>query len=110
MYKAKITNIEKERHQATNTDFLKVQFDIVDAEGEVLQSKNIGMSVDADKKAVIAEVNKHIAEYGREVENVELNKEKEKANANLKDMKDTLVGETIGVEVDEAEEQEDIKK
>lgn len=95
MYKAKINSAEKVRHQATNSDFIEVIFDIVDAEGVVQVSKQIGMHVASEKKDVIAMVNGHVAEFGRELENRALDAERQKANANVKDIQDTLVGETI---------------
>ena len=145
MYKAKITSAEKVRHQANNSDFLDVSFDIIDTtrslykvlqgleypiegenqqgmihkiddilkltveqagefaegliervKGDVVQvSKRISMDIASTKEEVVEEVNKHIAEHEREIENAELDAEKEKANANIKDIQDNLVGLTI---------------
>ena len=95
MYKAKITNAEKVRHQARNTDFLDVSFDILDAEGEVQVSRRIGMDVASSKEDVVNEVNKHVVEHGKSVENAELDAKRQEANKNIKDIQDNLVGETI---------------
>ena len=82
MYKAKIKNISKERHQVKNNDFLKVSFDILDSDNNVLQSKSIGMFIDSKEEEVTEEVNKHIAEYKREVK-----KAKAMAEFPLKELK-----------------------
>lgn len=98
MYKAKITSVEKVRHQATNTDFLEVIFDIIDKEEKVVATKQIGLNVQSTKKDVILAVNGHVVEYGRELANAKIEAEKAKANANVKDMQKTLVGKTVGSE------------
>ena len=95
MHKAIINKVEKVRHQATNTDFLDVSFDIIDEEGSVLDSKRIGMDVQATTEDVVEMVNSHIVEYGHELENAQLDLKRQKANANVKDMQENLVGSTI---------------
>jgi len=95
MYKAKITSADKVRHQATNSDFLEVKFDIIDEKKKVCVSKIIGMNVTSTKDDVIKEVNKHIAEYERELKNAILDAERTKANANVKDIQDNLVGQVV---------------
>ncbi len=103
MYKAKITKAEKIRHQATNSEFLEVSFNIIDEEENIQTSKRIGMDINSTKEDIVKEVNNHIAEHGREVENAELDAEKEKANANIKDIQKNLVGSTIEPETEKVE-------
>ena len=99
MYKAKIKDIVKDRHQAKNKDFLRVEFDIIDGEENILESKKIGMEIGTSTEEIEKEVNKHIAEYGREVENRKQNEKREKEEKNFKEAKGKLIGKTIGGEV-----------
>lgn len=103
MYKAKIKNISKERHQVKNNDFLKVSFDILDSDNNVLQSKSIGMFIDSKEEEVTEEVNKHIAEYKREVKNIENNKKEVAIEKNFEEVKNNLVGKTIDTSLDSKE-------
>jgi len=95
MYKAKITNIERVRHQANNSEFLDVSFDIIDEEGKIKISKRIGLDMNCTKEEVIKEVNNHIEEHKREVEIKKIEKEKEKVDKNFKDIKDSLVAKEL---------------
>lgn len=103
MYKANIKNAERVRHQAKNIDFLDVSFDIVDVKGEVQVSRRIGMDINSTKEDVVKEVNGHVVEHGRFVENAKLDAKRQEANKNVKDIQDELVGATISPGTDTVE-------
>jgi hypothetical protein len=100
MHKAKITSAEKVRHQASNTEFIDVAFDIVNAEGEVVETRRIGLDVASSKEDVAKEVSAHVKEYENELENKKVDKKREAANANVRDIQENLVGSEVEISSD----------
>ena len=95
MYTAKITSIEKVRHQATGTDFLDVSVHIIDAEGVVVSEQKHGFAPTISKDELLAEVEKIRAGYVRDEEAKAANAENDAINENVYELQKELVGSEI---------------
>lgn len=111
MIKAQITNIESKRHQASNSDFLEVVFDLVEIETRpataedmasdatlsekgikvgdeaefvtVIETRKIGRPRNTTKEQIVAEVQEYIASYNRRTERNTRNAVRMEEDANV---------------------------
>lgn len=121
MYTAKITKTKAERHQATNTAFIEVEFDILGErpateadllpdtglteegarEGEMIKrpvvTKKIGLDPETSPEGVQAEVQKALDGYVRDLEQAERQKAQDALDANA-----TAIAGLEGKELSEA--------
>lgn len=107
MYKAKITNIEKVRHQADAKDYLEVTVDIIAIETkDVVHTHKQWLSPAISKEELLAEVEKMRAGWELEQIQKEENYEENKINENVNELQADL----IGFEVEAPEDIEEIKE
>lgn len=98
MYKAKITNIEKVRHQADAKDYLEVTVDIIAIETkEVVHTHKQWLDPAISKEELLAEVEKMRSGWELEQTQKEENFEENKINENVNELRAELVGFEVGV-------------
>ena len=89
--KARITSVEKMRHQATETDFLDVGFDIVNESDEVLASRKIALGMDMDADGVRAEVAKYVYAFQKDEDQKVVQAALDAADKNVAELREALV-------------------
>jgi hypothetical protein len=98
MYKAKITNIEKVRHQADAKDYLEVTVDIIAiATDEVVHTHKQWLDPAISKEELLAEVQNMRSAWELEQEQKVQNFEENKINENVNELRAELVGFEVGV-------------
>ena len=80
-YTAKITDVQKVRHQARNKNFIQVECDILNEEGEIVESRKLGFDSSVTEEEIKSDVAKHAETYTLEkkqaIAQCELDKEDE---------------------------------
>ena len=99
-YKAKIVSVDKVRHQAKGTNFLEVVVDIIDAEGNVVQTQRHGMDPKFGKREVLAEVQKIVDCFSTDAKQAVVQKELDKEDENVKELQDEVVGVEVSSDAD----------
>lgn len=120
MYKIKVKNIEKARHQASNSDYLDVSFDILEvsnepgpngeanSQGKVVASRRLGFEPTITQEELRAELRKVANAYQLEQEQAAKQAELDKVDENVTDLKEGLEGaefDVSGAEVEPEGEQ-----
>lgn len=98
-YTAKVTNVEKVRHQASNSNFLEVAFTIfreAEKDGEIVKEavaeRRVGLDPKITTEQVKTEIAKHVETYRKEQEQAVVQAEQDKEDKNIADMKEELTG------------------
>ena len=86
-YTAEIKKVDKERHQASNTNFLKVEFAILNEEEEEVKTKKIGLSPNTSNEDIQEEVQKHVNAHANEEKRAEKQEKIDKEDENVKELK-----------------------
>lgn len=89
--KSRITSVEKMRHQATETDFLDVGFDIMNESDEVLASRKIALDLEIDADGVRAEVAKYVETFQKDEEQKVVQAALDAKDKNVEDLREALV-------------------
>lgn len=103
MITAKVKDASKAILQADNSEYLDVEFDLLDDAGEVLATKKLGFALDASAESIEAELAKYAQTYQNDMELAEKNKEREEAHAKADETIAQLKGQEKPSEAGEAE-------
>lgn len=102
-FKAKITNIEKVRHQATETDFLDVTVDVIEVteDGDkVVSTQKHALDPAMSKEEVLEVVEKIRAGWQLEQEQKVANAMENAINENVNELREELVGSEVEAKQD----------
>lgn len=100
IYTAKITNVEKVRHQATNSNFLEVAFTIIGVDEETKETvpvaeRRIGLDPKATVEQIREEVAKYAETYGKEQAQAIVQAEQDKEDQHVEDIRKELLGKEL---------------
>ncbi len=90
-YTSKITDVQKVRHQSTNNNFIKVSFNILNKEKEVVETRHIGFSPTTTSDEIKADVEKHVETYMLELKQAIVQRELDKEDENILQVRDELI-------------------
>jgi hypothetical protein len=96
MYTAKIKDIKRDVYQHNQEPFLDVEVEILNAEGEVVDTRKYGYAADTPEEHIVADLERMLTTYVSDLENAEKSKDADALNAvadkTIESLKDAEIG------------------
>lgn len=95
MFTAKIKEVKRDVYQASQTPFLDVEVEILDEEGEVVETRKYAYNADTPEDVIVADIEKMLETYKSDLEIGEQSKTTMELNAKADATAESLKGVEI---------------
>jgi len=95
MFTAKIKDVKRDVYQASQTPFLDVEVEILNDEGEVVETRKYAYNADTPEETIVADIEKMLETYKSDLEIGEKSKAIMELNAKADATAESLIGAEI---------------